>query len=206
MPLPQRQGPQLAEIIATAFHDYPPFRQYIHAELMGTEYRAAMLESFRFYVDLAFAGGDPVTGAWDEGRLVGGILFRTPNSTEQSPEMDAAISGYRARVSPRTFARFEAFEDAMAANMPRLDSGYYYIDTLAVDPVIQNRGYGRQLIEYVIALSRKDPASSAVCLSTELEGNHGLYERLGFAKVSAKQVGPITTTSFILHTDQGFHH
>ena len=70
MPLPQQQGPQLAEIIAAAFHEYPPFRQYIHAGLDGADYRAAMLESFGFYVDLAFAGEGHVWGATGRGRLL----------------------------------------------------------------------------------------------------------------------------------------
>jgi hypothetical protein len=38
-PLAQEQGSRLAEIIARAFRDYPAFRQYIHADLDGDDYK-----------------------------------------------------------------------------------------------------------------------------------------------------------------------
>lgn len=140
-------------------------------------------------------------GGFDGGRLVGGLLIRTPASSPWGDAEDELTQAFAKTLDAESFARLEAFEATMNDNAPRVDGGCYYIDTIAVDPDIQSKGYGRQMLEYVVALSRTDPASMAVCLSTEAPANHALYERLGFEKISAKSVGPVTTTSFILHTN-----
>ncbi len=160
-----------------------------------------MRRSFEYYVELAYVGGSSVLGGYDGERLVGGMLVRTPDSEPWSAPEEQLAAAFARTLDDKSFARLEEFEAAMQENAPEIEGGCYYIDTIAVDPDIQGRGYGRQMIEYVIDLSRKDPASIAVCLSTEAPTNHGLYNRLGFAKVSAKSVGPITTTSFILTTN-----
>ena len=159
-----------------------------------------MRRSFEYYVELSYVGGNSVLGAYDGDRLVGGMLVRTPESTPWGPREDALTATFADTLDDQSFARLEAFEAAMNENAPELEAGCYYIDTIAVDPDIQGHGYGRQMIEHIIDLSREDPGSVAVCLSTESPANHGLYKRLGFDKVSTKSVGPITTTSFILTT------
>jgi len=142
-----------------------------------------------------------VLGGFDGGRLVGGMLIRTPASSPWGDAEDELTEAFARTLDTASFARLEAFEATMNDNAPQVGGGCYYIDTIAVDPDIQSKGYGRQMLEHVIELSRKDPASIGVCLSTEAPANHALYERLGFERISAKSVGPVTTTSFILHTD-----
>jgi len=199
-PLSQQFGHRLAAIIARAFHDYPPFRQYIHADLEGDSYRETMRTTFEYFVDLAYIAGNPVFGAWADKQLVGGMLIRTPKRSDGGTAAEFRHENYARSVDAKTYRRLEAFEAAMQENEPAVAGGSYYIDIVAADPAIQSKGIGRQLIEHVIRLSRDDPESIAVCLSTESLGNHGFYKYLGFDKVSSRAVGPITTTSFMINT------
>jgi len=199
-PLTQEQGPRLAEIIARAFCDYPAFRQYVHADLDGEDYYTALRATFEYFVDLTYDAGDPVIGAWINNQLVGGMLIRTPNSMGGGEAADSRSESFARSVDAETYARLESFEATMHENEPEVAGGRYYIDTVAVDPGIQSRGFGRQMIEHVIELSQHDPGSVAVCLCTEAPANHIFYERLGFEKVSSREIGPITTTSFLIRT------
>jgi len=199
-PLAKEQGPRLAEIIALAFRDYPPFRLYIHADLDGEDYSATLRATFEYYVDLAYAAGDPVLGAWIDNQLVGGMLIRAPDSTSGGEGADSQSESFARSIGAASYARLEAFEATMDDNEPQVIGGRYYIDIVAVDPGIQSRGFGRQMIEHVIGLSHDDSGSVAVCLCTESTENHRFYERLGFEKVSSREIGPITTTSFLMYT------
>jgi ribosomal protein S18 acetylase RimI-like enzyme len=199
-PLAQEQGPRLAEIIARAFRDYPAFRQYIHADLDGDDYTKTLRTTFEYFVDLTYAANDPVIGAWIDNQLIGGMLLRTPSSTAGGEYADSLNASFARSVDPETYARLEAFEATMYENEPQVGGGRYYIDTVAVDPGIQSSGLGRQMIEHVIGLSHRDPESVAVCLCTEAPENHGFYKYLGFEAVSSTEVGPITTTSFLIRT------
>ncbi len=152
--------------------------------------------NFEFYVEQTFVDGDPVIGLWDDAAFVGGMLIRTPSSGDSFEADETLAEAFRAEVGAETFARLEAFEATMNGNSPKVDGGYYYIDTIAVDPSHHGKGYARVLIEHVIGMSASDPDAVAVCLSTEDPGNHGLYEHLGFDKISQATVGPVTTTSF----------
>jgi len=199
-PLVREQGARLAEIIARAFRDYPAFRQYIHADLDGEDYKKALRATFEYFVDLTYAADDPVIGAWINNQLVGGMLIRTPNSTDGGEDADSLNASFARSVDTETYARLEAFEATMHENEPHVGGGRYYIDTVAVDPGIQSSGFGRQMIEHVIRLSYEDPESVAVCLCTEAPENHSFYEHLGFEIVSSREIGPITTTSFLIRT------
>jgi ribosomal protein S18 acetylase RimI-like enzyme len=199
-PLAQEQGSRLAEIIARAFHEYPAFRQYIHADLDGDDYKKALRATFEYFVDLTYAADDPVIGAWIDNQLVGGMLVRTPNSTDGGEDADSLNERFARSSDTETNARLEAFEATMHENEPQVGGGRYYIDTVAVDPGIQSSGFGREMIEHVIKLSHDDPESVAVCLCTEAPENHGFYKHLGFEIVSSREIGPITTTSFLIRT------
>ena len=198
--LPRRLGRRLAEIIARAFHEYPPFRRYIHADLDGDDYSEALRATFEYYVDLTYIAGDPVFGAWINNQLVGGMLTRAPKSSGGGAAANLRSESFASSVGAEAFSRLEAFETTMHENEPAVAGGCYYIDVIAVDPGIQSHGIGRQMVEHVIGLSRDDPGSVAVCLSTESPGNHEFYRNLGFERVTSRDIGPITTTSFLVRT------
>jgi GNAT superfamily N-acetyltransferase len=53
----------------------------------------------------------------------------------------------------------------------------------------KGKGVGRRLIEHVRLMSREDPDSQGVTLTTEDEGNVSLYQHFGYEIVGHATVG-----------------
>lgn len=201
-PLPREQDQELAALIGLAFHDYPPFR-HIHQHLSGNAYCEALTRDFAYYMALIRVVDDPVLGAWEDDRLVGGVLINTPDAPEWTDAQEACTADFGRSLNPDSFARLLAFEELIDENAPELGFPYFYIDTIAVHPDSQGRGYAREMIGHVADLSHRHPTSGAVCLGTEDETNHSLYVRLGFEIVSHVKLDTISSTSFkLVHSNQ----
>lgn len=193
--LPREQRGSLAQLIALAFHDYPPF-QYIYANLSGTTYQQALVRNFEYYIDLAWDVDDPVLGMWDNSRLIGGMLLHLPETPSWTHSQERLTREFSAAVDPVSFKRMLAFEALMDNNKPQLEVASHYVDIIATDPEYRGQGYGRAFIEKAVEMSRRHPASSAVCLCTESQANHAFYEKLGFTAISSTILDTITSTSF----------
>ena len=146
---------------------------------------------------------DPVLGAWNDDRLIGGVLVHTPDSPWWTDEQEVLTQEYGKTIDAGALERLLAFEAILVKNEPQLDVPYHYIDTIAVHPDFQGKGYARELVDHVVEMSRQHPTSGAVCLCTEAAENHGFYEHLCFEKVSAITLDTITSTSFKRYTFNG---
>ncbi len=85
--------------------------------------------------------------------------------------------------------RYDAFWRWVDRHGPEEPS--WLLDTIAVDPAVQGRGYGRALITAGLAWARSDGLGAH--LSTGTEGNVAIYRKLGFRVVEdldAPEGGP----------------
>jgi ribosomal protein S18 acetylase RimI-like enzyme len=88
-----------------------------------------------------------------------------------------------AQTQPRMHAltedggrRFDAFWSWVESNYPR--ESLWHLDSIAVEPSLQGRGIGRELMEAGLALVGDD--GSSVLLETGTPRNVPYYERFGF--------------------------
>jgi ribosomal protein S18 acetylase RimI-like enzyme len=197
--LPPRYGNDLASLIAVAFDNYPLFR-FVYHDLDEESYGAALCANFEYYIALTYASGSQVVGAWAGNALVGGMMIWTPEGLEWTDNHDELTERLVTRIGADAFARLKAFDKTMVNNAPDLDVLYHYLDTIAVNPDHQGKGYARDMIEYACERSRSHDQSGAVCLSTEAPNNIPLYEKLGFEQYSVAESGGVETTSFFLRT------
>ncbi len=57
---------------------------------------------------------------------------------------------------------------------------YYHLVMIAVHPNFQGRGYGRQLLDRIHALSESHPTSTGVWVETDTQQNILMYEHFGY--------------------------
>ena len=66
---------------------------------------------------------------------------------------------------------------------------------------VRGSGLGRRMIEHVHSMSRADPESEGVTLTTEDPANVALYEHLGYEIVGHAVVGPKLSTWGFFRSD-----
>ena len=182
-------------MFAAAFRDYPPFR-YIHQDQAGDDYERQLRRTFLYYIELTFDAGDAVLGCFDGQRLVGGMLMRTPESTDDWTPDTPLTRSFIASVGDAAWQRLDEFELLMERTVPAADGRTFFVDMLGVDPAVQRSGIGRKLLDHVLALAETHPRATRICLCTETEANHEYYRRLGYRPLQSEQLGPICSTGF----------
>lgn len=181
----------VARVLADAFRDYPYMSWVLEAA--GTDYEARLEVLTLFMVDVRYAGGHPVLGIRESGRLVGAATVESPEPAEHPRQVERLLAGLRRDLGDVAFERMALYE--ARAHLGRPEKPVHHLDMLAVAPQSQGRGYGGRLVEAVKDLARVHPTSVGVGLNTEVASNAALYEHLGFAVVGEADIGPLHTWS-----------
>jgi GNAT superfamily N-acetyltransferase len=173
----------LADVLAKAFYDDPPFMWVLpdettrHARTRGIFTTVLRAEALRH---------GAVDAAWDgeSGRIVGAAIWFPPG-TWPSPALRQvrALPGY-ARALGRRLEPASALLTALARTHPK--SPHWYLYAIGVDPAHQGRGVGGALLRS--RLTRADEAGAAAYLESSKTSNVALYEHFGF---QAAQVPPL---------------
>jgi ribosomal protein S18 acetylase RimI-like enzyme len=88
--------------------------------------------------------------------------------------------------------RYGAFSAACAPF--QIEAPHLHLNMIGVRNVAQGTGVGRRLIDSVHELSRTDPRSVGVSLTTENPANVALYRHCGYEVVGEALVAPELTT------------
>ena len=78
----------------------------------------------------------------------------------------------------------------------RLQTDYWYLQVIGVDSPYQKQGYGRSLIEPMLA--RFSAQNLPCCLDTEEESNVAYYERYGFEVIETSIIPGTNNTCWIM--------
>jgi ribosomal protein S18 acetylase RimI-like enzyme len=103
--------------------------------------------------------------------------------------------------TPGLTERLSAYEEIAEKFKP--SAPHYYLGAIGVDPAVQGRGVGAQLLESFCARSAGDPSSSGVYLETARESNLAFYERAGFVETGRGTLGSSTLWCMYLPHGKG---
>ena len=84
--------------------------------------------------------------------------------------------------------RLAHFRDACAPF--QVETPHLHLNMIGLRRRVRGKGLGGSLLEYVHRLSREDPESEGVTLSTEDKANVSLYEHAGYKIVGHANVTP----------------
>lgn len=172
-PVTREQAREVAKAIARGFLDnevwvwmVPEERR--RARLLPRYYRVAIRRLFM-----------PRDGAWTTADRGGGALWAPPG--RWPPSGREALWDYLAllpEIGVAGAGRGRELDRVIGSHHPR--EPHYYLQTLAIDPAHQRRGYGSALMRPL--LERCDADGVGAYLETQRESNIPFYRRFGFAE------------------------
>lgn len=167
---------EATDVLVEAFADYPVMRWVLGAP--GDGYPARLRTLVGFFVQARALRSEPVLGIADGTGLAAAALVSYPGRRENPPELYELRDRVWRDLGDSARERYEAFSAACAPLI--VDGPHIHLNMIGVRSSARGRGLGRQLIERVHAMSKADPGSTGVTLTTEDPTNVPLYEHLGY--------------------------
>lgn len=181
---------EVADALADAFRDYPVMRYLIGDA--GDDYDRRLRAMFHFGGRACVARGNPVLEIADGTRSVAVAVIFPPGDKPDPPEVEAVWAGVWNELGEEAHARSDRFAAAYQAF--KIGTPHYHLSTIGVRPSHQGRGLARLLLEALHEMSRRDPVSTGVSLTTELARNLSLYEHFGYRVVGHARVSDALET------------
>lgn len=160
---------------AEAFAADPLMHYFFGASPHGV--RAATADFFSLLMRVRLALGMPALVAREGDEIVGLVMGYDTAPPEWPGDLTREWEAFEAGI-PGVGDRFEAYEGIADAHRP--GSPHHYLGVIGVDPRVQGRGVGRELLDAFCALSAADPRSHGVYLETGNPASLAFYLRNGF--------------------------
>jgi GNAT superfamily N-acetyltransferase len=176
---------EVVDVLTEAFRDYPVMRYVLGPR--RADYDTDLRKLVRFFVMNRVLRDEDLFGLRGDGGLEAAATtsrLGTP-APSSSPAAMAALADLKQRtwgeLGDDARERYEAFSAACAPFVPA--KPHLHLNMIGVRDRVRRRGRARVLLDHVHALSRNDPASDGVSLSTEKPENVPLYEHVGYVVV-----------------------
>ncbi len=132
----------------------------------------------RYFVTVRFLREEPVLGIRDDDRLAAVAIVTRPGERPYPPEVSMMRMRLWTELGSDARQRYETFGEIVGQFLP--EGPHYHLNMMGVRNAHRGKGLARVLLDYVHDLSRSDPNSAGVTLSTETPENVSLYEHFGY--------------------------
>ena len=182
--VPRDRAQEVVSVLCEAFHDYPVMRYFLGD--LGPRYDGYLTRMIGIFVSARVAYDDPIFAIEEGDRIVAVATTTPPGERAPSPETQAAREALWAELDPDAKSR----SDRLVGIWQRtaLPAPQYHVNMLGVLRSHAGRGLGGRLLRRVHEMSRLDPASTGVSLTTEDRRNVALYQHCGYEIVSHDRV------------------
>jgi ribosomal protein S18 acetylase RimI-like enzyme len=167
----------LADVLAKAFYDDPPFRWILPDDKTRLR-RNRRLFTTVLSVEAMRHGAVDAAADGESGRILGAAIWFPPGTWPSNlPTLQAirALQGY-ARALGRRLSPAGELMRPLARVHPK--TPHWYLFAIGVDPAYQGKGVGGALLRS--RLERVDRAAAAAYLESSKPENIPLYEHFGF--------------------------
>jgi GNAT superfamily N-acetyltransferase len=174
--LSEERSAEAVAALCDAFHDYPVMRHIIGDAGGAYDQRLDLL--IGFFVAGRMLRGNPIL-VIQEGQWVVGVATITPPTPgDPPPELEGrrdAMWEILGESAKGRYAHLVTVWETVPITQP-----HYHLNMLGVRRSHARRGLGGQLLRAVHEMSRPDPVSGGVSLSTEDPKNVPLYLHFGY--------------------------
>lgn len=175
---------RVVEVLAEAFAGYPVLRHV----LGDREDLAAHRRLVWFFTTARFMKGEPVIGLYDGEELAAAALISFPGQSTSPPELRDVREAVWEELGVTARARYEEFTSA--AGQFDVDVPHAHLNMIGVRRAMQGKRLGPVLMDEVHRVSKADPRSHGVTLTTEVARNVPFYERLGYQLLGHTRITP----------------
>jgi hypothetical protein len=184
--LPPSRLDDVVAVMFDAFHDYPVMRFVVGAD--HADYDDRLRRLIEFFVWRRVRQGGPLLGVIDGSDVVAAAAMTLPREPEMPPDVMARGEAVWAELGDDAKQRYSAY--ASSAKPLTVASPHHHLNMIGVRHAHMGRGLSRPLLEAVAGLSRADPGSSGVSLTTEVPKNLTLYAHFGYQVIGHARVSP----------------
>lgn len=189
----------VVSVMCDAFASYPVPRFVLGSE--GVQDPARIQRLIGMFVTARVLRREPMLGIFRGRDLIAAALVSSTETPASPPEFVRIREAVWRDLGPGARSRYEAFGQATGGFS--VDSPHLHLNMVGVRRSEQGQGLGRRLIDAVQSLSREDPKSEGVSLTTEDRRNVAFYEHLGFELIGHARVAPELETWGFFRPDRG---
>jgi GNAT superfamily N-acetyltransferase len=195
--LPASRMEEAVDVLCDAFHDYPVMRYGIGAE--GDDYDRRLRRLVHLFVWARVLRHHPILAIEDGGTVVAVATVTPRGDHPPVPEFEGAREAVWADLGAAARARYEH----LVGVWQRLEvpEPHVHLNMLGTARSHAGRGYGRRLLDAVQEISRRDPESPGVSLTTEDPENVPLYEHCGYRVLHHARVTDALETWVLFRDD-----
>jgi GNAT superfamily N-acetyltransferase len=177
--LSEAQVSQAVNVLCDAFHDYPVMRYVIGPA--GDDYDRRLHTLIIFFVMARVWRDEPILGISNGSALVATAILTRPGKQQPPAELAQLRETVWRELGDAARSRYEAFGEA--TRKFDISQPHYHLNMIGVRRSHHGKGLSRQLLDAVHAMSRNDPVSHGVTLTTEDFRNVSIYEHFGYEGV-----------------------
>jgi ribosomal protein S18 acetylase RimI-like enzyme len=179
-------APEIVDVLHESFYDYPVMRFVLGP---GTPRYAERLRTLvHFCVMARVLRNEVVLGVRSGQQLLATALISRPGGSGAPPELQALRTETWTALGGDAERRYSAF--ATACGPFQVAEPHLHLNMIGVRNGARGSGLARRLLDAVHAMSRTDPESTGVTLTTEDPSNVSLYKYFGYEVVGEAAVGP----------------
>lgn len=183
--------------LATAFADDPITGFLLQT---GPGYRERVTRFFSLLMGVRLALDMPVLLARDAAGIQGAAMGYA-TAPPRWPKLFAEAWERFESAIPGIDERMAVYDEIAEKSKPAVP--HYYLGVLGLNPALQGRGMGMQLLRAFCARSAADPLSAGVYLETANPSNVRFYESAGFEVTGQGGLGPATLWCMSLRRGAG---
>jgi GNAT superfamily N-acetyltransferase len=187
---------EVVDVLCDAFRDYPVMRFVLGPS--RPDHDADLRTLVGLFVMSRALRGEHLFGVMGESGLEAAAIVSRPGAPSP-PALTALREDVWARLGAEARGRYEAFAAACAPFQPTRP--HLHLNMIGVRKRVRRTGRARLLLDHVHALSRADPASEGVSLTTEHPDNVLLYEHVGYVVMGHSVVSPQLETWSLYRPD-----
>ena len=180
------------DVLCEAFFDYPVMRFVIGDD--GDDYSRRLKELVSFLAEARFLRRDLVLAVCEKDQIAAVANIHRPGPAIVSVELDAHRARLWADLGDDARRRYEAYGDVTGGFV--YPEPHFHLGMIGVRQRCAGRGHARRLLDALHEMSRSEPSSRGISLTTESPHNVPLYEHFGFQIVGQGCIGAVQTWGF----------
>ncbi len=190
---------EVIDVLSDAFHDYPVMTYT--ANTTGSEYDRLLRLMVEVFTASRFLRDYPVLAATNQrDEILAVAHINPPRGIPFPPELERLYAELGTALGPEGNARLARLSETW--NGFEGDDPHYHLGMIGTQHAHQGNGHGGRLIKTLHKMSRDDPGSSGVSLTTEDPKNVALYQHLGYEIVGHERFDGIETWGFFRKDDE----